>query len=157
MNDLELRKKEDRLYLISCIPSIILCVIISLVFSYHLKTAYPQGSQSGYLLWEMIIYFLIPLVMMAPFSFFLTFEVLHYRNTKKSLIFHIRRFVGRVIIQLVAATIFITIYVILLVFLLPLTSPAIVLVVISLAWSLLFYSVTKKFRKTFHQLEKGEW
>jgi hypothetical protein len=157
MKDLKIsQKEEDKLYLISSIPSILICLAFAMLYTFRVKEIYQQGFQFDYILWDMIPYFLM-LPITASFSFLLAYEVLYHRKIKEPLNFHIKRLTGRITTVIFGATSFVLIYTAFLTFLLPLTSPAITLFAISLVWSLLFFMLMKKFKETFSKFEKGEW
>ncbi len=149
---MELNSKDDSLYFFACVPSIVLCIVLSLLYFPRLDTIYPPGAPFEPVLWDSFVYFETPLMIFAPLLFIITFEILDHRRTESTFGFHLRRLAKNVLTQTIAVTIFASVFLLSLIFLLPFASAGITLAFIGIAWSLLFYAVMTKLRGIFTKL-----
>ncbi len=151
------RKEEDRLYAMSSIPFLIIFFVTLIYYSFfRLEEIYPPGAPFEPVMWDMLPRFFLPMLTMAPITFFLTFEILYHRKIKKPLKFHVKRFTGRMVILLTAVALFSAIYIFSYFVLSPLISARYALLCTLIIWSLTFYAIITKFRGFFSKLEKGE-
>jgi hypothetical protein len=134
---------------ISSIPAVLISAAIAIYYSFwRLPTLYAQGLGFNAVLWDMIPYVILPGLTLAPLSFCIAYEIIWRINENTSLQLQVRRFMGRVLIQLIGIGVFTAAYLFSLNFLLPATSPSIALALTAIIWSLAFYAIMRKGRKT---------
>jgi heme/copper-type cytochrome/quinol oxidase subunit 2 len=146
---MESNSKEDNLYFMSSIPSIIFCIILSFIYLPRLNVIYPPGAEFDPVLWDFFAYFMTPLMIFAPLLFIITFEILDHRRTKDTFGSHLKRLGKNILTQAIAVAILTSVFLVSLTFLLPFTSAGITLAFIGIAWSLLFYVAMTRLKRVF--------
>lgn len=150
-NDELSSEEKNRLYGISMIPFFVVLFALSIYFVYLMENNLLKS------IWDVIIQIGLPLIVIGLPVASLTFEFLHHRQIKKPLIFHMKRFTGRVLLILASALSFFCFLAILNVSLSPIVGEEGTFITGILIWLLAFYTVLTTFREFFKKLDKGDW
>lgn len=144
-------EEKNRLYGMSMIPFFVVLFALSIYFVYLMKNNLLKS------MWDLVLQIGLPLIVIGLPAASLTFEVLHHRKTKKPLIFHLKRFTGRVLLILISAFSFFSFLAILNTLLPPIIGEEGTFIAGILIWLLAFYVVLTTFRDFFTKLDKGDW
>jgi hypothetical protein len=144
-------EEKNRLYGLSMIPFLAVLFALSIYFIYLMEKNLLTS------LWDIIIQIGLPLILIGLPMASLMFEVLSHRKNKQPLIFHMKRFMGRVLLILASALSFFGLLAIINVFLSPIIGEEFVFISGILIWLLGFYVVLTMFKEFFMKLDKGEW
>jgi hypothetical protein len=149
-------KSDETAYGISSIPAVLISAAIAVYYSFcRLPALYTSGLGFDAVLWDMIPYVILPGLTLAPLSFCVTYEIITHIKEKTSLRLQLKRFMGRILIQLIGIGVFVAVYLFSLNFLLPVTSSSIALALTAILWSLTFYAIMRKGRKTLARFGNG--
>jgi hypothetical protein len=142
---------KNRLYGISMIPFFAMLFALSIYFVYLMESNLLKS------MWDLVVQIGLPLISIGLPASSLTFEVLHHRKIKKPLIFHVKRFTGRVLLILTSALSFFGFLAIINTSLSPIIGEEGTFIAGILIWLLAFCVVLTTSREFFTKLEKGEW
>lgn len=157
MEKVELTEDEfGRIVLLSAIPFIITALAVFFLYMSPIRNSLSDVDFERIFIYVFSIFFLLFLPL-SFIAFSLTFEILYHTKIRKSFIFHVKRFVGRVILSAVVATLFTATTNALYILLSPFLGVEHVVRVALIAGSLVIVIAVWKFKHFFGRLEKGEW
>jgi divalent metal cation (Fe/Co/Zn/Cd) transporter len=145
--------EENRLYAISAVPLFIVSVIFAVFYLFGHFAFLPSGAS---IMWDMLWNLIIPGIVLAPTTFFLTYEILTWKK-EKSMALHVKRFLGRMAILLICTSLLILVYLASFFLLAPLISERFAVLSSLLIWLVALIMGLATFRGLFDKLEKGGW
>ncbi len=135
----------------SMIPFLVVLFALSIYFVYLMENNLLKS------LWDLVVQIGLPIIVIGLPAASLTFEVLHHRKIKNPLMFHMKRFTGRVLLILISAFSLFSFLAILNTLLPSIIGEEGTFIAGILIWLLAFYVVLKTFRGFFTKLDKGNW
>jgi hypothetical protein len=143
-------EETNHLYKLCAIPMLFVFFIMLIYFNYLMYTGSLKTR------WDFIILIALPFFIFFPTAGMVTFELVYHQKIKKSLKFHVKRFMGRTLLLLVSVLSFFGFLIITQQLLYPIISDLDVIVG-SVLWVVAFALVILRFRKLFAKLDRGEW
>ena len=145
--------EENRVYALSAVPLFIVSVVFAVFYLFGHFANLPAGSS---IMWDLLWNFVIPLLLLAPASFFLTYEILTGKK-EQPIAFHVKRFLVRMAILFITLLLLILVYVSSYFLLAPLISERFALLSGFLLWLAILILGIARFKVFFGRLEKGKW
>lgn len=144
-------EESNRLFGMSTIPSLIVVFIVLIYFVHLMQNDLLKSP------WDYLIHVFLPLVTGAPIVAFLSFEILYSRKIKKTLMYHLKRFLGRTFVLLASTSSLFGFFIAANAVLSELMGWENSLIVGGIIWVLTFSLIATRFRKLFTKLNKGKW
>jgi hypothetical protein len=145
--------EDNKLYGISSIPAVIVSAILAIYYGFGHLTYLPSGTS---VMWDSLWNLVIPGLALAPTAFFLTYEIVTSKK-EKSTVLHVKRFLGRMAILLIAESSLVAVYLASYFFLAPIISERFAVLCSLLIWLAVLMLGLSKFKGFFDRLEKGRW
>ncbi len=145
--------EENRFYGISAVPSVVVFAILVFYYGFVHLAQLPSGTS---LMWDALLNLIVPVLVLAPTSFFLAYEVLTSKK-EKSMALHVKRFLGRMVILFITVSFLILVYLASYFLLAPLISERFAVIFSLLMWLMILTLVLAKSKSFFDRLEKGRW
>ena len=145
--------EENRLYGISAVPSVVVFAILVFYYNFVHLAQLPSGTS---IMWDALLNLIVPMLVLAPTSFFLAYEILTSKK-EKSMALHVKRFIGRMAILSITASLLALVYLASYFLLAPLISERFAAIFSLLMWLMILTLVLAKSKSFFDKLEKGRW
>jgi hypothetical protein len=157
LNSEELATRElNQIMLLSFMPAIMVGLAIFFLYMNPVRQSMSDEAFDKIVInfASTLILWFVP-IFLGVFAF--TFEILYHMKIQKPFIFHLKRFIGRVTLSLIGASLLSATIIILNIALSSFVSIANILRISLLTFSVILLILVLKAKSFFRRLDKGEW